>query len=142
MHKKVYLLEYNKKNLIYHNCLFAFRNKRTIEYVKRHIQHDEYCISQLLPNRFLLKTQYNTDNEFNDDRYISSDSLHIEEKRLYHLLDVCTSNNLELALVEATEDREDGDLEIITNNMKKKKTLGKNDAKFNLEVLWKVSPSS
>jgi hypothetical protein len=142
MHKKVYLLEYNKKSLIYQNCVFAFRNKRSIEYVKRHIQYDEYCMTQLLPNRYLLRTHYNADNQFNDDRYIASDSLLIEEKRLYHLLDVCTSNNLELSLVESVEDREDGDLEIITNNMKKKKFLGDKDAKFNLEVLWKVSPSS
>ena len=98
MYKKVYLLEYNKKSLIYHNSVFAFRNKRSIEYVKRHIQYDEYCMTQLQPNRYLLRTHYNNDNQFNDDRYISSDSLLIEEKRLYHLLDVCTLNSLELSI--------------------------------------------
>ena len=60
MQKKVYLIEYNKNILSYNNNILACSSKRAVEYVKKHIRYDGNHISQLMYNRYLLKTLTST----------------------------------------------------------------------------------
>lgn len=138
MQKKVYLIEYNKNILSYNNNILAFTSKRSVEYVKKHIRYDGNHISQLMYNRYLLKTHYNPENTFEQDNFIPKDLIMLRERRFYNLIVLSSLNNLGIALINSIEDRDDGDLEFNIFYMKDRIPLDTDVNKFNLELLWKI----
>ena len=138
MQKKVYLIEYNKNILSYNNNILAFTNKRAIEYVKKHIRYDGDHISLVMYNRYLLKTHYNVENNFEHCKLIPKDLIMLRERRFYNLIVLSSLNNLGIALINSIEDRDDGDLEFNIFYMKERIPLDTDVNKFNLELLWKL----
>ena len=138
MQKKVYLIEYNKNILSYNNNILAFSSKRAVEYVKKHIRYDGNHISQLMYNRYLLKTHYNAENTFDPDKFIPKDMIVIRDRRFYNLIVLSSLNNLGIVLINSIEDRDDGDLEFNIFYMKDRIPLDTDVNKFNLELLLKL----
>ena len=138
MQKKVYIIEYNKNILSYNNNVLAFNSKRSVEYVKKHLKYDGNNISQLMYNRYLLKTHYNAENIFDQEKLIPNDMIMIRDRRFYNLIVLSSLNNLGIALINSIEDREDGDLEFNIFYMKERIPLDTDVNKFNLELLCKL----
>jgi hypothetical protein len=144
MYEKVFLVQYENRFLGYacarRSIVFAFKHHRHVEYVKKHIRYDMPTLEELTPRRYLMKTHYNVNNVFDEDRLINIPELLItKEKRLYSLILQVGVNDMSVGLVQNIADRDDGDIEICIKPMRSAMPLDDEIVKFNLEMMIKES---
>ena len=136
MYDKVFLLRNNER---YFGCsgmkrtaIFAFRRRRQIEHVERHIKYEDIMVEKLSPNRYLLKSHFNEQNNIKSNRLAAVD---IVEGRLHNLLLEFGANNIDLRLVESITDRDDGDIDLVARELKNQIRLDDDIIRHNLEML-------
>lgn len=142
MYEKVYLITHNNA---YFGCtsgkrsvVFAFKTPRYVDYVRQHIRYKGKHIEEMHPNRYLLKSHYNSANSFEDAPVLANNEIYIKEKRLYSLVLNLGINDVAVGLVESVGDREDGDLEMCVRHMRQSMPQSDDVVKFNLELLLKA----
>ena len=117
--------------------VFAFKYRRHVEYVKNHIKYEGNNLDELVQNTYLLKTHYNKSNIFITKPIRDESHINIIEKRLYSIMISCNINNVYIGIVDNVRDRENGDLELIVNDVTNKMPLNNEVVKFNLEMMLK-----
>lgn len=140
--QNIYLLRQNPDQYFgykHRGVVFAFKSKRHAEYVKKHIRYDGNHVERIVLNKYLLKTHFNNENNFADERTIDQNDLCIERKRLYDLLLTCNVNRVSLRIVETILDLENGDLEMNVDFVKYRLPVDESMMRFNLEIMYESS---
>jgi hypothetical protein len=145
MYEKVYLIGNRFESGTYFGCtsgkksvVFAFRTPRYVDYVRQHIRYKGIQVDEIHPNRYLLKSHYNSMNSFDSALVLATDELYIKEKRLYSLVLNLGVNDVSVGLVESVQDREDGDIDLCVRHMRQSMPQSEEVIKFNLELLLKA----
>lgn len=146
--QKVFFLNNNDKPLGYScdtsnkSIVFGFRSKEHVERLKRYIQYipkEKKLVEELVPNRYLVRTRFNSEHELRDERLETL----IRGYTLYHSAVTCSLNNLTLSLVDHIYDRDDGDIEILCIKARDINANGPiiddDIRKYNLELLFNNS---